>query len=159
MLQDHGYGVNASPGVSVYVPGYAGTKYCCVREAHGCEQLAQSRYAATLGRGSNSRPLDRKSDVLPLCHDVTQWWLELLEIMDLSGSESSNSQNELASNLSWMITLGIIPCPQFSKQSSNFGVRRKHSKPSMTGCRQCDATLFLPNLFSFPAFSLSFSAP
>ena len=99
--------VDASPAVSVYVPAYAGTKYCCVTEDHGCEQLAQCRYAATLGRGSNSRPLDRKSDVLPLCHDVTQWWLELLEIMDLSGSESSNSLNELASNLSWMITLGI----------------------------------------------------
>ena len=84
---------------------YVGAKYCSVTEAHGCEQLAQSRYAATLGRESNSRPLDRKSDVLPLRHDVTQWWLKLLEIAALSGSESSNSQNELASNLSWMIAL------------------------------------------------------
>jgi len=31
-------------------------------EAIGCEQLAQSRYAAAPGRGSNSRPLDRKFD-------------------------------------------------------------------------------------------------
>jgi len=40
-------------------------------EAIGCEQLAQSRYAAAPGRGSNSRPLDRKSDALPLRHHAT----------------------------------------------------------------------------------------
>ena len=37
-------------------------------EEIGCEQLAQSRYAAAPGRGSNSRPLDHKSDTLPLRH-------------------------------------------------------------------------------------------
>jgi len=37
-------------------------------EAIGCEQLAQIRYAAASGRGSNSRPLHRKSDALPLRH-------------------------------------------------------------------------------------------
>ena len=37
-------------------------------EAIGCEQLAQSRYAAAPWPGSNSRPLDRKSDALPLRH-------------------------------------------------------------------------------------------
>ena len=41
-------------------------------EAIGCEQLAQSRYAAAPGRGSNSRPLDHKSDALPLRHHTTQ---------------------------------------------------------------------------------------
>ena len=40
-------------------------------EATGCEQLAQSRYAAAPGRGSNSRHLDRKSDALPLRHHAT----------------------------------------------------------------------------------------
>jgi len=40
-------------------------------EAIGCEQLAQSRYAAAPGRESNSRPFDRKSDALPLRHRAT----------------------------------------------------------------------------------------
>ena len=40
-------------------------------EAVGCEQLAQSRYAAAPGRRSNSRPLDRKSDTLPLRYHAT----------------------------------------------------------------------------------------
>jgi len=40
-------------------------------EAIGCEQLAQSRYAAAPGRGSNSRPLVHKSDALPLRHHAT----------------------------------------------------------------------------------------
>jgi len=71
MLQDHGYGVGASPGVPVYFPAYAGTIYCLVTKERGCEQLAQSRYAAMLGRGSNSRFLDCKSDVIPLRHHAT----------------------------------------------------------------------------------------
>ena len=37
-------------------------------EAHGCEQLAQSGYAAAQGRGSNPQPLDRKSVTVPLRH-------------------------------------------------------------------------------------------
>jgi len=40
-------------------------------EAVGCEQLAQSRYAAAPGRESNSRPLVRKSDAIPLRHHAT----------------------------------------------------------------------------------------
>ena len=105
MLQDNLYGVCASRGVPVYVPAYAGTKYCLVTEAHGCEQLAQSRYVAALGRGSNSRPLDRKSDVLPLAPRRHPMILLFMEITDLSGIKSSNSLNELAWNLTWMITL------------------------------------------------------
>ena len=42
-----------------------------VTGAIGCEQLAQSRYAAALGQGSNSRPLDRESDILPLRYHAT----------------------------------------------------------------------------------------
>ena len=56
-LCDHGCGASASRGVPVYAPAFAGVKlYWLVTGAHG--QLAQSRYAAALGRGSNSRPLD-----------------------------------------------------------------------------------------------------
>ena len=40
-------------------------------EARGCEQLAQSRYAAASWPGLNSRPLDHKSDTLPLRHHAT----------------------------------------------------------------------------------------
>ena len=47
---------------------YAGPKlYCLVTTAHRCEQLAQSRYTAALGRRLNSQPLDRKS-IAPPCH-------------------------------------------------------------------------------------------
>jgi len=50
----------------------AGVKlYWLVTGAHGCEQLAQSRYAAALGRGSNSRPLDRKGRR----HCATGWFV------------------------------------------------------------------------------------
>jgi len=48
MPQDHGYGANASCGVteSVYAPAFASTKlYCLVIEAYGCEQLAQGCYS------------------------------------------------------------------------------------------------------------------
>jgi len=57
-----------------HLPGcYTATKvHCLVTEAHGCEQLAHSRYAAAPGRGSNPRPLDRKSDTLALHHYVIQ---------------------------------------------------------------------------------------
>jgi len=42
---------------------YTGIKlHCLVTEAHGCEQLAHSRYTAVPpGWGSNPRPLDHKS--------------------------------------------------------------------------------------------------
>jgi len=41
-----GYGASASHGVSVYSPAVrlVPKLYCLVREAHGCEQLAQSCY-------------------------------------------------------------------------------------------------------------------
>ena len=39
---------------------------------YGCERLAHGRYAAAPGRGSNPRPLDRKSDALPLRHYATR---------------------------------------------------------------------------------------
>ena len=39
--------------------------------AFGCEQLAQSHYAPPApDRGSNSRPLDRKSDAIPYRHNA-----------------------------------------------------------------------------------------
>jgi len=145
MLQNHRYGIGASRGVPVYAPAYAGTKYCLVKEAHGCEQLAQNRYAATLGRGSNSRPLDRKSDVLPLRHDVAQWWLELLEITDLKRTAWMNWHEIWRGWLRWR----ILPCPQFSKQSSNFSVIRKRSKPSTPGV----GSATIPSL-SFPLLSI-----
>ena len=67
-MRDHGYGASASCGVVVYVPVFASTKsYCLVTEAHGCEQLSQSRYTAALGQQSNSWPLDHKFNTPPLC--------------------------------------------------------------------------------------------
>jgi len=59
--------------ICCYLPGFSiGTKlHCLVTEAHGCEQLAHSRYAAAPDRGANPRPLDRKSDALPLRHHAT----------------------------------------------------------------------------------------
>ena len=51
-----------------HLPGfYTATRlHCLATEAHGCEQLAHTRYAAVrpADRGSNPRPLDRKSDTL-----------------------------------------------------------------------------------------------
>ena len=44
---------------------------CVSVEAIGCEQLAQLRYAAAPGLGSNSRSLDRKSDALPTLASTT----------------------------------------------------------------------------------------
>ena len=38
--------------------------------------VAQQRY----GRGSNSRPLDRKSDALPLSHRAVMYYLHLLQV-------------------------------------------------------------------------------
>ena len=77
--------------VSVYVPAFASTElYCSVTGGRGCEQLAQSHYAAALGWRSNSRPLDCKSDALPLCHHVTHcgWFvrpkISLVHPMSLS---------------------------------------------------------------------------
>jgi len=44
-----------------------GTKlYCLVTEAHRCEKLAQGRYAALPRWKLNPRPIDRKSNALPL---------------------------------------------------------------------------------------------
>ena len=49
-LQGHEYGSSVSRGVPVYSPAFAGTKlYCLVTEAHRCEKLAQSFYAAVPG--------------------------------------------------------------------------------------------------------------
>ena len=71
MLQGHGYGASVSRGMPVYSPAFAGTKlYCLVTEAHRCEKLDQSFYAAVPGRDSNPRPLDRMSDTLPQHHDA-----------------------------------------------------------------------------------------
>jgi len=54
-------------GVPVYVLAYAGTTiYCSVTGAHGCEQLAQSRYAAALWPGielATSSPQVRRPSV------------------------------------------------------------------------------------------------
>ena len=60
----------ASNNSSTQFNFYVLTKSVSV-EAVACEQLAQSRYAAAPGRVSNSRPLDRKSDALPLRHHAT----------------------------------------------------------------------------------------
>jgi len=49
--------------------------YCFVTEAHRCEQLAQGRYAALSRWELNPRPIDRKSNALPLCHYDTTWGL------------------------------------------------------------------------------------
>lgn len=63
-LQDHGARA-ASPGVSVYVAAFAGTElYCSVIAAHKREQLTRPRSDSE----SDSRPLYRKSDALPLRH-------------------------------------------------------------------------------------------
>jgi len=73
MLQGHRYGASVSRGVPVYSPAFAGTKlYCLVTEAHRCEKLAQSFYAAVPRRDSYPRPLDRESDTLPQHHDDTK---------------------------------------------------------------------------------------
>ena len=40
-------------------------------EAGGCELLAHSRYAVAPRPGSNARPLERKSDAIPLRHHAT----------------------------------------------------------------------------------------
>ena len=44
--------------------------YCLVTEAHRCEQLAQGCYAALSRRELNPWPTDRKSNALPLLHDI-----------------------------------------------------------------------------------------
>jgi len=47
--------------------------YCLVTEAHKCEQLAQGCYSALSQWELNSKPVDRKSQLLtgtPLCHVV-----------------------------------------------------------------------------------------
>ena len=64
------------------LPGcHTGSKlYCLVTEAHGCEQLAHSRYVAAPDRGSNPQPLDRKSDALSLRYE----WLKRCGKMTLS---------------------------------------------------------------------------
>jgi len=42
--------------------------YCLMTEAHMCEQLAQSCYAALSRWELNPRPIDRKYNALPLPH-------------------------------------------------------------------------------------------
>ena len=91
MLQGHGYGASVSRGVPVYSPAFAGTKlYCLVTEAHRCEKLDQSFYAAVPRRDSNPRPLDRESDTLPQHHDATATATKLNhhKIVSISGCDN-----------------------------------------------------------------------
>ena len=46
--------------------------YCSVIEAHGCEQLVQGCYAALFQWELNPRPIDRKSNALPLHYCATE---------------------------------------------------------------------------------------
>jgi len=66
MLQDHGYKASASHGVPVHAPAFAWW------QGHmGVNNLPGVVAQPHPGSGSNSRPLDRNSDALPLCHHAT----------------------------------------------------------------------------------------
>ena len=70
----------------VYLPAFAGTKlYRLVTEAVRCEQLSYKVVAQQhRGRALNPRPLDRKSDTLPLCHRATLVTRQALALSILS---------------------------------------------------------------------------
>jgi len=71
-------------------------------EASGCEQLAQSRYAATPRPGSNPWPLSLKSDALPLRHHATQrGWVLFCSLYRPTGN-SADTVRRWKRNVRWL---------------------------------------------------------
>ena len=83
-----------------HLPGfYIGTKlYSLVTEAHGCEQVAHSRYAAAPGRGSNPRPLNRKSDALPLRHHHATQHRHYVDVLNCRLNQTVWKKNDSATS-------------------------------------------------------------
>jgi len=56
-------------------------------EAHMCKQLSQSRYGVVLSQDSNQRPVNRKSNVLPIAqphHHITYIITEFLHFKEFT---------------------------------------------------------------------------